>query len=389
MAKRRFPSHRPPRPLRRRSPFAPPPRKPPQQTPPATESPSEQPEQSAPSERPGRSAPSERSGQNAPSERSGQNAPSERSGQIASSERSGQNAPSELASLEQKIHDLAKPRPIYTPRGVRPVHALRYDWTGWLSEESKAPFPPNTFRLIEQTAPLWEADGIRLDDFRHHRGSLQLLFECGPDVPPVYFASRVKGRLQHALRQGAAWPRFSRKVSVRTLGENVRAAVEGYLGKQVRKEGFVDPRFRARLSQYTIEDETVDLAEPTLTNSGRYWYNIHLVFVTAGRRRTGSDEIFTAIRDGSLRIAKKKGYLIKSLSVMPDHTHVALRGAIDDTPEDIALAFMNNLAFLLGRDRVWKDEYYVGTFSEYRLDVIREVTGTSSCPARQARGGRE
>ncbi len=41
---------------------------------------------------------------------------------------------------------------------------------------------------------------------------------------------------------------------------------------------------------------------------------------------------------------------------MPDHIHLALKGNIALSPEEIALGFLNNLAFVMGYNRVWKDE---------------------------------
>ena len=77
------------------------------------------------------------------------------------------------------------------------------------------------------------------------------------------------------------------------------------------------------------------------------------------------------IRDGCFRIAAKKGHAIAALSVMPDHLHVALRGNLEASPQEIALGFQNNLAYLLGQIRIWRDGFYVGTFSEYDLGAIR------------------
>lgn len=228
------------------------------------------------------------------------------------------HAPSDLASLVQKIRDLAKPRPIYTPKSVHPVHSLRYDWTGWLS--NGAHFPPSSHDTIRQTAPLWvEKDGLQLEEFRVNGDRAQIVFRTTPQVSPVFCAARVKGRLQHALRQAGTGVKFSRKVSIRSLGENTRGAVEGYLGKQVSKEGFVDQRFVERMEEYTIENNDIDLSKPTATTTGRYWYNLHLVLVVAGRRRIADYDAMAKIRDSTSVIAKKKGYRLKSVSVMPDH----------------------------------------------------------------------
>jgi REP element-mobilizing transposase RayT len=294
--------------------------------------------------------------------------------------------PSDLASLEAEIRELAKPRPIYTPKSVRATHSLRYDWTGWLSDQH--PFPPTTHDAIRHAQPAWQSDGLALTEFRVRDHTTQILFASTHEVSPVIAAKRIKGRLQHAFRQAGTPVKFSRKVALRSLGDNTRPVVEGYLGKQVDKEGLADPRFVARMKEYTVTDPHADLSAPTATHSGHYWYNLHLVMVTSGRRWITDYERLAAERDGVLRVVKAKGYILKSVSVMPDHVHVAFRGDIEQTPEEIALSFMNNLSFLLGRNRVWEDEYYVGTFSEYGADVVNRLADRSFAPATQGRRGR-
>jgi len=73
----------------------------------------------------------------------------------------------------------------------------------------------------------------------------------------------------------------------------------------------------------------------------------------------------------SFRIAEHKGYKISRLSVMPDHLHAALRGNIEHSPQEIALAFQNNLAYAMGQVRQWACTFYAGTFGEYDMWAIR------------------
>ncbi len=279
--------------------------------------------------------------------------------------------PGDLESLAERIRELAKPRPIYTPASVHKVHRLGYDWTGWLSDSM--PFPPSTEDAIRACSAAWQGDGLVVSQVRLHRDRAQILFEAQPAISPVLCCQRVKGRLEHALRGAGTPVKFSRKIAFRSLGENTDAIVEGYLRKQVRKEGFIDPRYVARLSAYTIEDDDISLAEPEETGSGRYWYGLHLVVVVAGRQPIRQYARMEKLRDACGAIARKKGCGLKAVSVMPDHIHLALKGNIALSPEEIALGFLNNLAFVMGYNRVWKDEYYVGTFSQYGLQSIRQL----------------
>ena len=200
---------------------------------------------------------------------------------------------------------------------------------------------------------------------------IQLTFSVKPQVSPIFFASRVKGRLQHTLREAGVSTKFSRKVSFRGIGDNRTNEVEAYIERQVEKGAFVDPEFEKLLKQFTVTDTTVDLGKPTETNSGRYWYNLHIVLVVEHRDRFTDQRSLRTIDNWCVAIAQKKGYAIATRSVMPDHLHLALRGNIEQCPEEIALVMMNNLAYALGQTAVWQASYYVGTFGEYDMDAVR------------------
>ena len=95
------------------------------------------------------------------------------------------------------------------------------------------------------------------------------------------------------------------------------------------------------------------------------------MLVQAERWRNANPQWLGKIRDQSFRIAEMKGYKISRLSAVPDHVHFSLRGNIEHSPEQIALAFQNDLADTLGQVRVWQATYYVGTFGEYDMNAVR------------------
>jgi REP element-mobilizing transposase RayT len=258
--------------------------------------------------------------------------------------------------------------PLYSPSNLHPAYGLRYTWTGWLRSDET----PNG-DLLESLRASWESDGLRLLEYRSTDRQFQLAFSTRPDVSPVFLAGRAKGRLQHALsKSGAGFSGFSRAVAVRSVGHNRREEVERYIRQQVTREQFIDERFRSQMERFTICCPEVDLTQPSLTERGRYWYDLHLVLVVVERFRIREVRQLGMIRDGCLRIAQKKGHVISTLAVMPDHLHVALRGNPTQSPQDIALGFQNNLAYLLGQVPIWQESFYVGTFGEYDMGAIRK-----------------
>lgn len=262
-----------------------------------------------------------------------------------------------------------QPKPLYVPGSAEPCYRLWYGWAGWPTSGSC--FPAEMESLLSAPADAWEADGLRLLEHSFCPDRLLMTFSVTPQVAPAFFTARVKGRLQYAMRQAGQDVTFSRKVGMRSIGENHRAEVEGYIERQVERDCSLNAAAKAALRPFTVVDPSVDLASPTATHSGRYWYNLHVVLVTAERWRNTDPRWLAKIRDQSQRIAVKKGYGLSRLSVMPEHVHLAIRGTIDHSPEEIALAFQNNLAYALRQVYVWQPTYYVGTFGEYDMTAVR------------------
>ncbi len=261
------------------------------------------------------------------------------------------------------------PQPLYRGANIDPAYCLRYSWTGWPTGSSFKNLPGEDF--LKVIAPEWEDDGLRLLENYWSDEKIQLTFSTKPTVAPFALARCVKGRLNDALRKAGHPQKFSRKLSVRSVGDNTTKAVEEYIKSQVTKELFIDPVFAEKLKKFTVSVPDVDLSVASQSARGCYWYNLHLVLVVVERLRIVDFDWLATIRDGCFRIASAKGHHISTLSVMPDHLHAAMRGNLGQSPQDIALAFQNNLAYLLGQKPVWCENFYVGTFTEYDMWAIR------------------
>jgi REP element-mobilizing transposase RayT len=266
-----------------------------------------------------------------------------------------------------------RPEPLYRPEHLRAAYQLRYGWSGW---PSPPPFSSNLLAsVLSDLAPAWEKDGLRLLEASPAAEQLQLTLSTTPQVSPVMLAGRVKGRIQHHCRRRGTPIHFSRKLAIRSLGDATRAQVEAYVRNQVPKAALADEQFRKLLTAFTVVPPQVDLSQPTESRSGRYWYDLHLVLVVSGRYRIGEATTLAKIRDTVFRICAKNGYAASTVAVLPDHLHLAVRGAIRQSPEEIALSFLNNLAYVLGQRPWWEAGYYAGTFGEYGMAAVRPKDG--------------
>jgi REP element-mobilizing transposase RayT len=267
-------------------------------------------------------------------------------------------------------------QPYYSPQDVNCAYHLRYNWAGWPSSSHLPPEPERQF--FENLAEALEPDGIRILEHRWSSSAVQIVTSVRPCVSPTFFTARMKGRLNYALRHQGTPVKFKRNFAMKTLGENSRPTVERYIREQVDKAEFADPRFADMLERFTLEDDTVDLSKATCTKRGLYWYNLHLVLSTHPGLTIVDEASLRTIFDGCRRIARSKGHKISRLAIMPDHLHCSLRGHIDHSPGEIALGFMNNLAYLLGHEAIWRPSYYVGSFGDYDMGAVRSGSGMAS-----------
>lgn len=196
-----------------------------------------------------------------------------------------------------------------------------------------------------------------------------MAFKTGPDLSPELFAARAKGRLQHALRKAGTPVSFSRKVAVRTLGDNVSGVVENYLRDQSVRAELLDERYRSTLAEFSFEDPELNLSAPTETQSGRYWVNLHLVAVTMDRFRMGREDFLGKVRSGVYSWAGATGCSLKAFALMPDHVHVAARGNPAQTPRVLGETLWRELN-RAGGCCLMSDQVYAGSFSEYSRRIL-------------------
>jgi len=109
-----------------------------------------------------------------------------------------------------------------------------------------------------------------------------------------------------------------------------------------------------------------------MKNSGHssYWYNLHIVFVQEFRYMEIREDRLKAIRDMTIQSSKKHRRPLSHASVLPDHVHLVVGCDVKESPAEVALSYMNNIAYALGMQAVFRYSYYVGTIGEYDRGAV-------------------
>jgi REP element-mobilizing transposase RayT len=256
--------------------------------------------------------------------------------------------------------------PIYTRHNCR----IAYQLIWGLSVFWKQAPPSDAWldALMDQT----EQDNIRILRHRFIAPShSQFLLSTQPHVEPLQIPARVKGRLQHLIRNETP-KAFRRNYSLRSIGSTKRAKLEQHLATQLEHHPMDDRRVQTRLESFQIHQPEVDLSRPRYTGHAKYWYNLHVVMVNEARWMEIDNELLAKLQKMILKASSAKGHLLSRAAIVPDHLHVTLGCGLNELPLDVALSYMNNLVYACGMRAVFQYSCYVGTFGEYDLGAIAD-----------------
>jgi REP element-mobilizing transposase RayT len=258
------------------------------------------------------------------------------------------------------------PTPLYTASNCKPAYRLYWSLTVFwkqpgLDADSWLPTLKDTV----------EPDGVRILGHRFKAPEVsQFLLSTKPHVAPPEAIRSIKGRLQYVVRRQR--PRaFHRNYALHSVGAVLRAVVENYIRSQLDHHPLADERAEALLRSYQIQSSGAELSRPRPSSHGQFAHNLHLVFVHQGRWREIREEVLGTLQAMVLRASRTKGHLLGNVGILPDHVHLELGCRLEDSPMEVALSYLNNLAYAQEMKPVYQYGFYVGTFGEYDLGAIR------------------
>ena len=255
--------------------------------------------------------------------------------------------------------------PTYTAANCQAAYQLNWSLAVFWSVP-----PPPAETWLEGLRAATEGDGIRLLEHRSSGESVsQFLISTRPETAPPAIARSVKGRLQYLVR--STLPKaFHRNYGLRSIGSARSDIVEEYIRKQTSHHVMADARVQQQFEALQIAGDFRRLSVPRTAAHAQFCYNLHLVLVSRARDAETRLPILSKRRSMIVAAAAKKQHIVGSGQILSDHIHLALGCNLDESPSDVALSYLNNLAFAEGMLRVYEFGYYVGTFGEYDLGAV-------------------
>ncbi len=258
-------------------------------------------------------------------------------------------------------------KPIYTPGQCDSAYQL--NWA--LSFFADAPLPDAQSWAQPLSETLEKQDAIRLLEHRSPSSDvIQFLASTKPPTAPSLLLQRSKGRLQYLIRD--CRPKaFRRNYRLESVGSAKREVIEQYVQNQLRHHPMADPRIQERFEWVQIVSDAVDLSQVRCTAHGQFIYNLHVVLEHAEGWCAVDTAFLTRTHDMILKVCRNKGFLLSRAGIVANHLHLALGCGIEDAPEEVAMCFLNNLAYAHGMKAVYRFGYYVGTFGDFDLGALR------------------
>jgi REP element-mobilizing transposase RayT len=210
-----------------------------------------------------------------------------------------------------------------------------------------------------------EQDGARIIKHRLTTGrASQFFVSSKPHVAPADVIRSVKGRLQHIIR--SAEPKaFQRNYSLRSIGSATRTVVENYVASQLEHHQMADPQIQQRLARFQASYPNINLSKPSFSSHGQFWYNLHIVIVSELRDMMVEEDVLRRLSNVIDAAALKHRHALSRRALLGDHIRMTTGCPIDQSPETIALGYLNNCAYACGMKPVFQFGYYVGTIGEY------------------------
>ncbi len=259
------------------------------------------------------------------------------------------------------------PAPIYTPENCRFAYPL--NWSLSLFPVAALP-PQNTW--LEQLRTVCEVDEVRLLECRGLETSIQFLVSTKPHSSPAEVIRSIKGRLQYLLRDG--FPKlWHRNYRLESVGETNNSALQQYVARQSERHRMADERTRQMLEELQFRDDVVDLVAIHSSAHGQFRYNLHLVLKNTDQLHDVSGERLRCSREKIVATCSKKEWCLSRIGLVSNHMHILLGCDVTDSPLDVALSLLNNIAFAHGMRPMLEFSAYLGTFGVYDREAIRRA----------------
>jgi len=272
-------------------------------------------------------------------------------------------------------------QPRYTSNNCSAAYQL--NWSLSVFGRESLPSPACS---IEQLREAIAKDHLKILEFNHKPPNIvQFFVSSRPHSNPFDIVRLIKGRWQY-LERSEESIEFRRNYRITSVGSANAALLDAYIARQPERHPMADHRVQELLESLQFHDEQVDLTNVRRSSHGEFRYALQVVIESESGWHDVRSSVLNAYRQAIIAGCRKHGLLLSRIGLLSNHVHVLVGPSIEDSPMDVALVLMNNMAFTQGMKPMFRTSFYVGTFGEFDRGAIWHwLAGDMPLPPGQAR----
>ena len=271
-------------------------------------------------------------------------------------------------------------QPRYTSNHCSAAYQL--NWSLSVFGRESLPSPASS---IEALLEAITKDQLKILEFNHKPPNIVQFFVSSlPMANPSDIVRLIKGRWQYLMRTREPLE-FRRNYRITSVGTANADVLDAYIDRQPDKYPMADHRAQELIESLQFHDAQVDLTIVRRSSHGEYRYALQVVIESESGWHDVRSSVLTAYRQAIVASCRKHGWLLSRIGLLSNHVHILVGPCIEDSPMDVALVLLNNMAFTQGMKPMFRTSFYVGTFGEYDRGAIwHGLAGETPLPSGQA-----
>ncbi len=273
-----------------------------------------------------------------------------------------------------------KIQPIYLPDNTNAAYQL--NWSLSVFGKEALPSLETCIDLLRESVA---RDQLKILEFRFRPPNVvQFFVSSQPSTNPSQIVRSIKGRWQNVSRPFHPIE-FRRNYRITSVGTVNSEVLDSYVFKQPAKHRMADAKVQSMIESVQYHDPEVDLNCVMRSSHGEYRDALHIVIESESDWHEVRPVVLTSYRDAIINSCAKHNWRLSRIGLLSNHLHILVGPAVDNSPNDVALVFLNNMAYSQGMKPLFRFGFFTGTFGEYDRGAIWNAMERDVATARASR----